>query len=683
MNNEKDDKLVKTLIKRFESWKDDNAENNRRFKASLKFSNGNSDNNWQWDEGDAQTRRADRMPLLTINKVKPHNLQLTNSAKRNKSSPKVIPVDSEADVRIADIYNGIIRHIEAQSGANSAYNTAFEYCVDANIGYWRICTDYVDESSKAQDIFIKRVKNPLNVFLEEGNEADGSDATWGGFFEDMGKDEFEDKYPDRPESLTCSWSDMDDGWMKEEEIRVCEYYYFDDDEETEDTEYPETETTAKTTTKKQLKWCLIAGHEILERRDIEGKYIPIVRVVGDEKIIDGKTVRTAHTDSMISSQQLYNFWASSAAHFVKLQGKQPYIGSAEAIRGYEKYWNNLDNSNHAMLLTNAFDDDGNPLPPPKRQEPPVMAQAFITGMQLASADIQAVSGQYDAQLGENVNEQSGVALQAVQRKGENSSYNFTEGFDIAKRYTAMILIDLIPKIYDTQRIARIIGEDGSKEEAMIDPEQQEGVREVNIDGQIKEIYNLGVGRYDVVPSTGGSYESRRQAASDGMLAMTQANPQLWQTHGDLIAKAQDWPMADEFAERSKKLMPPGIIEDKNQKQPQIPPEVQQQLQQAQQQAEQSQQMIKMLDETIQKMKEQLDSKQFEMKKLEIDQYNAETNRMKVVQPMAPENDHEETIRVLDQTIQNMLMHQSQQQPQPQQGPQDQTQPTQNATTNLE
>jgi hypothetical protein len=419
--------------------------------------------------------------------------------------------------------------------------------------------------------------------------------------------------------------------------------------------------------KRQLKWCLVAGNEIIDRRDLPGKYIPIVRVVGDEKIIDGKVVRKSHTSSMISSQQLYNFWASSAAHFVKLQGKQPYIGSAEAIRGYEKDWNNLNNSNKPILIVNAFDDDGNVIPPPKRQEPPIMAQAYIQGMQIASADMQAVSGQYDAQLGQNVNEQSGVALQSVQRKGETSSYNFTEGFDIAKRYTAMILIDLIPLVYDTPRIQRIIGEDGSKEEALLDPEQPEAVRKVNVNGDIKEIYNLGVGRYDVVPSVGGSYESRRQAASEGMIAMTQANPQIWQTHGDLIAKSQDWPMADEFAERFKKVMPPGLTEDKNKQQqpPPIPPEVQQQL-------EQSQQMIKMLDETIQKLQGELESKNLEALKIDIDMYNAQTNRMKVEPPAAvPDNDHEDTIRVLDQFIQHMLQ---QNQPQGQDQPQAQPEP---------
>jgi hypothetical protein len=227
-----DEEIVEQLHKRFEGWSESNSENNRHFKDNLKFANGDSDNNWQWDEGDVITRRGDRMPLLTINKVKAHNLQVTNSAKRNRSSPKVIPVDSEADVRIADIYNGAIRHIEAQSGANMAYNTAFEYCVDGNIGYWRITTDYVDEENDVQDIFIKRVKNPLLVFLEEGNEADGSDATWGGFFEDIDKDKFEDKYGDlKTDTLDCNWSDIDNGWRSKDTIRVCEYYYFEEVED--------------------------------------------------------------------------------------------------------------------------------------------------------------------------------------------------------------------------------------------------------------------------------------------------------------------------------------------------------------------------------------------------------------------------------------------------------------------
>ena len=44
-----------------------------------------------------------------------------------------------------------------------------------------------------------------------------------------------------------------------------------------------------------------------------------------------------------------------------------------------------------------------------------------------------------------------------------------------------------------------------------------------------------------------------------MLALAQADPTMWQTHGDLIAEAQDWPEAQRFAERSKLLLPPPVL----------------------------------------------------------------------------------------------------------------------------
>lgn len=665
-NKEKD--LVKKAHDIFNKCVDRERSNNSLWKDDLKFSNADPDNGWQWDDKLVKSREANKLPCLTINKIKQHNLQITNDAKKNRASPRVTPVDGGADKDTAEIFNGIIRHIEAQSCADIAYSTAFEFAVDAGLGYWRITTDYADDVSNDQDIFIEQIENPLNVYLYGNKKSDGSDALGGFVFEDMDKDLFSEKYPDAKTKTGDTWDSIDNGWREADSIRVCEWFQVktvsdslvdpgdgnlvllstlkdkDPGVEGEEPSLEETQehTVIRKVQRKQVKWTLIAGDEILDKKNWPGKYVPLVRVTGEEKIIDGKVVRKGHTRSMKDAQRMYNFWKSCAAAQVTAQGNTPWIAPGEAIAGYEAFWDSADTTTHAYLPFKHKDQDGDPLPQPQRAQPAQMAQAYVQGMQIAADDMQAASGQYDAQLGQNANQQSGRALQSLQRRGDNATFHFTDSADNARRYTAMILIDLIPKIYDTARIVRMLGEDGIDDKAELNPDQPQAKveKEDSLTGEIKNIYNLSVGRYDVIPASGSNYATKRAEAADGMIAMLQANPQMWQTHGDIIARAQDWPFSDEFAERSKKTLPPGLADD-DKGQPQLPPEVQQQMQQAQQQVEQSQQQLKILDETIQKMMVEIESK-------ELDRYKAETDRLKAVLPLlTPEQGQAVAMQALD------------------------------------
>lgn len=634
-----DQKIVEEAKKRFELCRERESDNRKLFEDDLRFANGDSDNGWQWDDAMRKQRKTDRRPFLTINKVKQHNRQITNDARQNKPSIRVLPVDSGADKKTANILNGIIRHIEANSSADTAYDTAAEFAVDAGLGYWRITTDYAAEDTFDQEIFIRRVKNPLAVWLDPDiQEADGSDARFGGFYEDFAKEDFENRYPD---AEPVSWESDASGWITKDTIRICEYYTKSEKADTlvagpdgetfllSAVDDPEMVKIIKADTSLQkrdvkspvVKWYLLAGNQVLEKRDWLGKFIPIVRVVGDEIEIDGKVERKGHTRSMKDAQKMYNYWTSSAVEFVALQGKQPYVAPAEAVEGYEKYWDNLNTSNLPYLPYNHVDESGNPIQAPQRQQPPTMAQAYMSGLQLASDEMKAASGQYDAQFGQNANQQSGRALNALQRKGDNATFHFVDNVSRSIRYTGRILVDLIPKIYDTARIVRILGEDGKEDRVQINPEQPESVTEQEDPrtGEIKEIYNPSVGRYDVVVSVGPSYGTKRQEAAESMVMMSQANPQMWQTHGDLIAAAQDWPMADEFAKRFEKTLPPGLKDDDKNKP--VDPQVEQLTQQLQQ-----------LDQVIEKMSAELEGKDLEARKLEIDEYNAETNRLKVVGP---------------------------------------------------
>lgn len=647
-----DEKIVKEAHRQFAACVEREGENNKAFLSDLKFAKGDPDNGWQWDDAKITSRQKAGRPCLTINKTAQHNRQITNDARQNKPCIRVYPVDSGADKETADVFNGIIRHIESVSSADTAYDTASELAVNAGLGYWRITTDYVSDQSFDQEIYIKACPNPLNVFLIGYSEADGSDATGGIIFEDIPRDEFKSRFP---KAEPDGWDkDSVSDWVGEETIRVAEYFKTLEEKDTlyampdgttlllssiEDKEMAKAIKADKglksrPVTTKSIKWYLIAGEELLEKRDWPGIYVPIVRVVGEEFEVEGKKYRRGHTRSLKDAARMYNYNSSASVEYGALQTKIPWVASAEATAGYEEFWDNAHTANFSRLPYNERDKDGNQTREPHRPLPPAPAQLFLQGMQTAAEEMKMASGQYDASMGSRSNETSGRAILARQRQGDTATFHFIDNVARAIKYTGRILIDLIPKIYDTQRVVRIIGDDGSEEMVEIDPSQESAVTKQNSGDGIKNIYNPSVGRYDLTVSVGPSYGSKRAEAFQALTEMATRNPQIMQIAGDLVMRAADFPMAEELAERFEKTLAPGLKDDEGQ--PQIPPQVQQQLQQSEQQTQQMQQHIQMLEGSLKEIGEkynQLHEKsEHDRETRLINSYVATTDRIKLILP---------------------------------------------------
>jgi hypothetical protein len=651
-----DEKLIEQAHKEFEQDYEYESDSREAWKLDLRFANGDPDNKYQWDAAYVKDREVNKRPCLTINKVKIHNRQITNEARQNKPSVRVYPVDSGADKETAKIFNGIIRHIETNSDAETAYDMASDFAVDAGIGYWRIITDYAADDSFDQEIFIEPIKNPLNVLLDSRiQKPDGSDAKRGFIFKDMPKEEFEREYPDCD---PIEWP-INNGtnWLKADFIRVAEYFRMEDKKdvlyasesgqtvmksELEKAEIERLEAAVKAGEVKKrevrsnaVKWYLLAGNKIIDRKDWLGKYIPIVRVVGEEKEIDGKLDRKGHTRAMKDAQRMYNYNSSASIEYGALQTKTPIIAANEAIEGFETYWNRANTENLPYLPYNHVDEGGNPLPMPQRMNPPAASQLFLQGMEVASNEMNMSSGQYDAQFGNNPSAQSGKALNALQRKGDTATFHFIDNVARAIKYTGKILVDLIPKIYDTARVVRILGEDGSEKMVKIDPEMPGAYDKRNMNGAIEEIYNPSVGRYDVTVAVGPSYTTRRQEAFDALIQLSQGNPRLMEVAGDLIMKAADFPMAEELAERLGKTLPPELKEQEGEN-----PEVQAVKAQADQVIQQLQGMLKQAEQTLFEANEEAkelqlaatskaDEIMLKQREIDIKEYEAVTKRMQM------------------------------------------------------
>ena len=610
----------------------------------LRFYSGSPDNHFQWPadvlatRGAVQGQTINARPCLTINKLPQHVRQVTNDQRQNRPSGKVIPADDKADVEVAEVFNGVVRHIEYISDADVAYDTACENQVSIGEGYIRLITEYCDDDTFDQDIKIVRVRNSFSVYMDPTiQDPCGSDAKWCFVTEDLTREEYERLYPDAaPMSTLMSLGVGDQSisqWLNENTVRIAEYFYVDYDRATLNL-YPGNQTAfdgtpedknlrmmfgkplrSRQADRKKIKWCKINGYEILEEREWAGKYIPVVRVVGNEFEIEGRLYISGIVRNAKDAQRMYNYWVSQEAEMLALAPKAPFIGYGGQFEGYENQWKTANTQNWPYLEVNpdVTDGQGNMLPLPQRAQPPMASSGLLQAKMGASEDIKSTTGQYDASLGIGGNERSGKAILARQREGDTGTYHYVDNLARAVRHVTRQLVDLIPKIYDTQRIARIIGEDGESSMVKLNPMQPEPVKKI-VDERgivIDKIYNPNVGKYDVVVVTGPGYATKRQEALEAMAQLLQTNPQLWAVAGDLFVKNMDWPGAQDMAKRFARTIDPKILSDSDED-----PALQAANMQIQAMSQEMQQMAAMLQRVNQSI---------EAQKLEVDKFKAETD----------------------------------------------------------
>ena len=624
----------------------------------LRFMAGSPDNQWQWPadvlstRGSVQGQAINARPCLTINKLPQHVRQVTNEQRQNRPNGKVIPADDNADVQVAEIFNGVVRHIEYMSDADVAYDTACDNQVTYGEGYIRLLTEYCNDDTFDQDIKIGRVRNAFSVYMDPTiQDPCGSDAEWCFITEDILKSEYERLFPDAsPISTLYSQGVGDQGissWLQEDTIRIAEYFYNVYDSETLHL-YPNNQTAkANSPEDKQLKemygkplrtrkvdrkkvmWMKTNGFDILDEREWSGKYIPVVRVIGNEWEVDGQIYISGLVRNAKDAQRMYNYWTSQEAEMLALAPKAPFIGYGGQFEGYENQWKTANTTNWPYLEVNpdVTDGAGGVLPLPMRAQPPLPQTGLIQAKMGAGEDIKATTGQYDASLGQQGNERSAKAIVAREKQGDVGTYHYVDNLARAIRYITRQIVDMIPKIYDTQRIARIIGADGEVSMVKMDPAQEEAVREVRdqeTGGLIEKIYNPGVGTYDVMVTTGPGYMTKRQEALDAMSQILQSNPQLWAVAGDLFIKNMDWPGAQEMAERFKKILDPKVLATGDES-----PEMAAAQQQMEVMAEELNRMVDIIEGVQADVaKREVDIKEY---KAQVDAYDAETKRISAMQ----------------------------------------------------
>jgi len=557
----------------------------------------------QWPVDVQNSRVLEARPCLTINKLDAYIRQICNQQRQQRPRIKVHGMNNESDAKVAEIITGITRHIENQSDADQAYDHAFEYCVKMGWGYWRVTTDYVRDDSFDQEIYIKRIENPFTVYFDPNSvQPDGSDAEKCLVTTVVSKAVFKTMYPNAESEQGFSsrgTGDTESEWVTKEDIRIAEYFYTERTKEmllqlSDGTtgfsdEIPKKEVLEaagitvvdkRETWRKKIKWCKLTAMQILEEGEWAGKYIPIVPVYGQEVRVDDKHKKFGLVRMAKDPQRMYNYWSTALTESVALAPKAKWLLAEGQDEGHENEWAMANIKAMPVLRYKQTDIEGRPAPAPTRLQPEPPPSGIVTALQGLNGDLQAVVGIFDpSQLPQG--NMSGKALQGQQMQVDMTNFHYYDNLTRSIRHTGRIILDLIPKIYDRERVMRIIGDDGKPEMVTINQQGQDD------QGVAKVLNDVTVGEYDVVMETGPGYNSKRQEAVDSMVQMLAVDPNLMQQAGDLIFRNMDFPGAEIIADRLAAVNPMAKIDDKSP----VPPQVQMQLANAQQQIQQLQQAL--------------------------------------------------------------------------------------------
>ena len=554
------------------------AEHNNREEAekAIRFYFGD-----QWLPDIEQQRKADGRPCFTLNKLPSIVKQVLNETRQNKPAIQIDPVSDGADEDTAEAIQGLARHVENNSDAEIAYETAFVYLVLGGFGSWRVRHDYLPMSFD-QDLFIEPILNPFSVYWDpHATKPDKSDARYCFITQDFHKDVFMERWPDSELSGLNDFSGSGDrapGWMTSDGCRVVEY--FEAETETsdlvqlqdgravwEDEMEPgdriavgrDGKPSSRPAERRRVYSSKSNGLEWLEKREeLPTDDIPVVTIYGEQTLVDGEMRVRGMVHALIEPLRMFNYNASAIAETMALGSKANWIAEIDQIEEFQEIWRQSNNRNIAVL---PYRGKSNAPPPQKiATEPPI--QAMSAARLQSDDDLRSISGVYDATRSPNGGEESGKAILARRHQASTGNVNFTNSLARGIKRTARILLKYFPVIYDTARVMRITGSDMQSKQVMVHAGQPDSLPPLMPPG-VKDVFDISVGTYDVTVSVGPSFESKRQEAVEMLLTLLQANPAMAPIIGDLIVNEMDFAGKSAIVERLQKALPPALQDQSN------------------------------------------------------------------------------------------------------------------------
>lgn len=609
------EQFLATLRKRFSQAVSDESEVRAEAKTDQLYVAGGIG---QWSADAIQQRTEDKRPIISFNRLPIFIQSVANEARMNKPQPKVNAVDDKADVKTAKTINGLLRHIQYSSRADIAYDGSLEAAASSSFGFFRFITQYCEPDSFEQEIVVKPVLDPFTVYGVITPNCLGRPVEWAFVIERIPRDEFKRQRPDsKAADLQLGSEELQSagGWFGEDDVQVAEYWYripktrtlllladgkklFKDELGEIDPSNPvrsEREVTVYT-----VNQCKTNGIEFWDETEWLDDVIPIIGTYGKQLIVNGRVKLFSLIRFLREPQQAYNFTRCAILEKLALANRVPYIGVKGTFESPR--WRDANRKNYATLEYEPVEmPNGAFAPAPQRQQLEEQIQALSQEALQIADEMKAIVGIFDASLGDQGNETSGIAIGARQRQSNITNLHYSDNLNRAQWDGCLIMLRLIRKVYhEPGRVARIIGDDDTHERVQLNAPYVD-------EKGVERTYDLSAGKYDVVVTTGPSYTTARQEAAAELGELIKAEPQLINIMGDIWARVQDTPWSEELATRFKKMLPPALQD--NEGKPQVPPEVQQQMQQYGQLVDQLTAQVHQLAQEIEAKKAELESRE--------------------------------------------------------------------------
>ncbi len=531
-------------------------------KGDLKFLS--DDELAQWDEKLAKERRDAGLSCITLDKVDQTVHQVINNNRQNTPHISVVPDGDGGSKEDADAIRDIVRGIEYDSRADSAYDFAFENAVKARIGFIRVDHEYTNDHSFLQRLTIRRVINPLAVLLDPcSEEIDGSDANWCFVPEKVTLSEFKSRFPGK-EPVPFDAPDAGKSVTKDDEqILIVEYFVLEKQRgeifllETGEVvdQLPEgvKELKKRTVDKTIVRRYRLSGIEVLEETTFPGKYIPLVPVYGKEAWEDGKRKLQSLISKVKPGARLHNLWASIETDMILRASRAPVTAPEGTTEPFIEDYKNPDKV--PVLRYSQYDEQGRQLNAPTRLDPFPIPTGVVNARREAVDDIKASMGIYNASLGAQSNETSGVAIARRQAQGDMATFHYGDNLTKSVEHVGRIIVCAAPEIYDTDR--QLLGIDAEDNQRLI------GINGALAENQETTV-NLTRGKYTVRVTTGPGYATKRQETVAALTDLFQARPEMVQIYADLYFANADFAGSDAMAERAKKMLPPQLKDEDEQ-----------------------------------------------------------------------------------------------------------------------
>lgn len=625
----------------------------------------------QWDEKEQQQRERDpggARPCLVFDQTGQYGQNVTGQVEQQPPGLHAIPAGGGADRKVAEQLDGFFRTIEHVSRAQQHYVRALASAVRSGVGYLIVRPEYVDRALNWQEPRISSEGDPLRVMFDPWSvEIDGSDATRGQLLTPLSYYEFERLYGAKQPKISFGDEKQTTITDNRQSVLVAEEWRIEDQWKnmvicadpqggemslTEDDFWlakhrdPSLQPIGTFRDKQRVVfWTKLSGDsELVKRTEYPASGIGIVPVYGYTSFKDGRLKFCGIPRRARAAQQAYNFHMSEMRVLMKQAPKAPWIAAAEAIAPYKDMWDKADVESRAALVYNHKDADGNPIPAPQRMPNATNLQNHIAGALQAREDIQAALGMYAANIGKQSNAQSGVAYDAQKQQGEASTAFFPGNLGASLGQVGKLVLEMVPRLIDTQRQIRILGADGTPGEVRFNPKQPQAIQETDAGLQI----NPNIGRYDIRVQPGSSFATQRQESNAALTEMVRANPELMPVVGPLWAQTLDFPNADKLAQVLTAVAPPAvqaILNPGADKQPKTA-DLLAQIDQLKKALQEATQIAHEAQQDADEANDKLNAKDAEN---QIKAYEAETNRLKVV------GGNEEQIQLIVQQLLNQML----------------------------